>query len=88
MESEITCDPLHELIRNNLREVIALLLRGELKDVLNTDLSTIMIIAICNGYLLQPIIQTGIGDVEIKVPKPEDNSSKKYISIARFYLLI
>ena len=70
-------DPLTELIRQGARDLIAQAIQAELNQLLEkfdhlTEDGKRAVIR--NGYLPERTIQTGIGDVEVRVPKVRDRS--------------
>ena len=71
-------DPLHELLRQGARDLIAKAVEAELLTLLErhadqlTDDGRRAVVR--NGYLPRRTIQTGVGDVEIQVPKVRDRS--------------
>ncbi len=71
-------DPLTELLRNGARDLIRQAVEAELSAMLSEyeDLKLIdgRQAIVRNGYLPERTIQTGIGDVAIKVPKVRDRS--------------
>src|SRR5690625_1186346 len=71
-------DPLHELLRNGARGLIARSVEAELSVFLEqyADSRTVQghQTVVRNGYLPTRTIQTGIGDVEVRVPKVRDRS--------------
>jgi len=71
-------DPLTELLRNGARELIAQAVEAELQVLLEQHaehrLPDGRKAVVRNGYLPECTVQTGIGDVEIKVPKVRDRS--------------
>lgn len=71
-------DPLHETIRQGASALIAAAVEAELAALLQQyrDLKTEegRQAVVRNGYLPQRTIQTGVGDVEVKVPKVRDRS--------------
>ncbi|HGF0936977.1 TPA: IS256 family transposase [Legionella pneumophila] len=71
-------DPLTELLRSGARDLIKQAVEAELANMLNEHkdhkLSDGRQMVVRNGYLPERTIQTGIGDVEIKVPKVRDRS--------------
>jgi transposase-like protein len=71
-------DPLTELLRAGARELIAQAVEAELQGLLNQHaeyrLQDGRQAVVRNGYLPERTVQTGIGDVEIKVPKVRDRS--------------
>ncbi|MGG2143910.1 IS256 family transposase [Symbiopectobacterium sp. RP] len=77
-EPDIAADPLHELIRNGARQLIAAAVEAELEAMLQQHaerrLDDGRHAVVRNGYLPPRTIQTGIGDVEIKVPKVRERS--------------
>ena len=72
-------DPLTELLRVGARELIAQAVEAELQSLLaehaNHRLADGRMALVRNGYLPERTIQTGIGDVPIKVPKIRDRSN-------------
>ncbi|GAB1399149.1 hypothetical protein MASR1M66_06010 [Aminivibrio sp.] len=76
---EITVkDPLTELIRNGARDLIAKAVEAELETLLGEYSSHRLedgrAAVVRNGYLPGRTVQTGIGDVEVRVPKVRDRS--------------
>ena len=71
-------DPLTELLRNGARELIAQAVEAELQVLLEQhaehQLPDGRKAVVRNGYLPERTVQTGIGNVEIKVPKVRDRS--------------
>ncbi|MGL5334796.1 MAG: transposase, partial [Enterovibrio sp.] len=71
-------DPLTDLLRAGARELIAQAVEGELQVLLEQHaqykLPDGRQAIVRNGYLPKRSIQTGIGDIEIKVPKVRDRS--------------
>src|SRR5690625_4585091 len=71
-------DPLHELLRNGARDLIARAMDAELNTFLDqytysrTDQRHQTVVR--NEYLPTRTIHTGIGDVEVRVPKDRDRS--------------
>jgi len=76
-EEQIT-DPLTELLRSGARELIAQAVEAELQVLLEQHaehrLPDGRKAVVRNGYLPERTVQTGIGNVEIKVPKVRDRS--------------
>ena len=76
-EEQVT-DPLTELLRSGARELIAQAVEAELQVLLDQHtehrLPDGRQAVVRNGYLPERTVQTGIGDVEIKVPKMRDRS--------------
>ena len=71
-------DPLTELLRNGARDLISQAVEAELSAMLS-DYRDLRLIdgrqaVVRNGYLPERTIQTGIGDVTVKVPKVRDRS--------------
>ena len=75
---EQVTDPLTELLRSGARELIAQAVEAELQLLLEQHtehrLPDGRKAVVRNGYLPERTVQTGIGDVEIKVPKVRDRS--------------
>ena len=71
-------DPLTELLRNGARELIAQAVEAELQVLLEQHADSRLLdgrqAVARNGYLPERTVQTGICDVEIKVPKVRDRS--------------
>jgi transposase-like protein len=71
-------DPLHELLRKGARDLIAKAVEAELSTFLelyaDKTLEDGRRAVVRNGYLPERTVQTGIGDVEIKVPRVRDRS--------------
>ena len=66
-------DPLTELLRSGARELIAQTVEAELLEQhASNRLPDGRRAVVRNGYLPVRAVQTGIGDVEIKVPKVRD----------------
>ena len=76
-ETEET-DPLHALLRAGARELIAQAVEAELAGFLDgfaeQRLEDGRRAVVRNGYLPERTVQTGIGDVEVRVPKVRDRS--------------
>jgi putative transposase len=71
-------DPLTELLRNGARDLIRQAVEAELETMLS-EYSDLKLLngkqaIVRNGYLPERTIQTGIGDVVVKVPKVRDRS--------------
>ena len=71
-------DPLSELLRSGARRLIAQAVEAELGELLSqyqdTKLPDGRQALVRNGYLPARTIQTGIGDVAVKIPKVRDRS--------------
>jgi putative transposase len=71
-------DPLHALLRAGARELIAKAVETELASFLESvsgqRLEDGRQAVVRNGYLPERTVQTGIGDVEVRVPKVRDRS--------------
>ena len=76
---ESSADALTELLRNGAKNLIAQAVDAELQELLN-QYSHLQLdgrqAVIRNGYLPERTIQTGLGDVEIKIPKIRDRSQQ------------
>ena len=76
-EKTVEVDPLTELLRNGAKSLIAAAVEAELEEMLkmhSCKLSDGRESLVRNGYLPARTIQTGIGDVEIKIPKIRDRN--------------
>ena len=79
--SEISKDPLTELLRNGARRLIAGAVEAELQGLLNqhaefrNEQGHLQVVR--NGYLPERKIQTGIGPVKVRVPKIRDKSGQR-----------
>lgn len=77
---EFSEDPLTELLRNGARQLISDAVEAELQELLKqyaefkNEQGHLQIVR--NGYLPERSIQTGIGQVKIKVPKIRDKSGQ------------
>lgn len=71
-------DPLHALLREGAKELIARAVEAELAVFLDAygdrRLEDGRRAVVRNGYLPERTVQTGIGDVEVRVPKVRDRS--------------
>ena len=71
-------DPLHELLRQGARDLIAKAVEAELATFLaqyaDHRLDDGRQAVVRNGYLPERTVQTGIGDVSVQVPKVRDRS--------------
>lgn len=76
-EPQVT-DPLHELLRQGARDLIAKAVEAELATFLaqyaDQRLDDGRQAVVRNGYLPERTVQTGIGDVSVQVPKVRDRS--------------
>ena len=74
-------DPLTELLRSRARELIAQAVEAELQALLEQHASNCLPdgrrAVVRNGYLPVCTVQTGIGVVEIKVPKVRDRCGSR-----------
>ena len=74
----VSNDPLHELIRQGARDLIAQAVETELESLLKqyADVKTPdgRRAVVRNGHLPKRAVQTGVGDVEVQVPKVRDRS--------------
>ena len=66
-------DPLHDLLRTGAQQLIASAVEAELAVML-AQLAERRLAVVRNGFLPERHIQTGIGDVSVKVPKVRDRS--------------
>ena len=77
---EIITDPLTTMLRNGAQALIAKAVEAELEALLAAHEHIRLIdgrqAIVRNGYLPERTIQTGIGNVEIKVPKIRDRSDQ------------
>ena len=77
---EITTDPLTTMLRNGAQALIAKAVETELETLLTAHEHIRLIdgrqAIVRNGYLPERTIQTGIGNVEIKIPKIRDRSEQ------------
>ncbi|MEH6473647.1 MAG: IS256 family transposase [Halopseudomonas sp.] len=71
-------DPLTDLLRSGARQLISQAVEAELQTLLDQHANTRLIdgrqAVVRNGHLPERTVQTGIGDIEIKVPKVRDRS--------------
>jgi len=71
-------DPLSEVLRSGARQLIAQAVEAELQALLdqhaNVRLPDGRQAVVRNGHLPERTVQTGIGDVEVRVPKVRDRS--------------
>ena len=71
-------DPLQEVLREGARKMLAAAIEAEVAAfieqhrALKTDEDKAVVVR--NGYLPERSIQTGLGDIEVKVPKVRDRS--------------
>jgi putative transposase len=69
-------DPLQEVLREGARKLLAAAIEAEVAafiaqhSALKTDADKAAVVR--NGYLPERSIQTGLGDIEVKVPKVRD----------------
>jgi len=74
----VTNDPLHNLIRKGARDLIARAVETELEGLLSQygDVTTPdgRQAVVRNGHLPKRTIQTGVGDVDVQVPKVRDRN--------------
>jgi len=77
-QPENATDPLTELLRTGARDLIAQAVEAELQALLEQHAEKHLPdgrqAIVRNGYLPERTVQTGIGDVEIRVPKVRDRS--------------
>jgi len=71
-------DPLHALLRVGVRELVEKAVEAELASYLESvagqSLEDGRQAVVRNGYLPERTVQTGIGDVAVRVPKVRDRS--------------
>ena len=71
-------DPLQEVLREGARKMLAVAIEAEVAvfieqhSALKTDENKVAVVR--NGYLPERSIQTGLGDIEVQVPKVRDRS--------------
>ena len=76
---ESTSDALTELLRNGAKELISQAINAELDELLGKysehkiDGKQAVVL---NGYLPKRMIQTGLGDVDVQLPKVRDKSKQ------------
>ena len=71
-------DPITELIRQGARDLIAQAVKAKLQQLLAQHQSTMVDgkkAIVRNGFLPERTLQTGVGDVEVQIPKVRDRSS-------------
>ena len=77
-QPEVETDPLHELIRRGARDLISSAVETELEALLEqySDACTAdgRRAVVRNGHLPARTIQTGVGEVDVQVPKVRDRS--------------
>jgi len=78
-QPEIINDPLTDLLRNGAKELISKAVEAELAELLS-KFSELQIdgkkAVVRNGYLPQRQVQTGLGNVDVKIPKVRDRSGQ------------
>ena len=78
-EEIATVDPLTELLRKGEKDLIAQAVEAELAEMLDLNNSTLedgRTSIVRNGYLPSRTIQTGIGEVGVKVSKVRDRTGQ------------
>ena len=77
-EQVVGADPLSELLRTGARELINQAVEAELVSLLDRHENLLLPdgrkVVVRNGYLPERTVQTGIGEVSVKVPKVRDRS--------------
>ena len=77
-QPQVESDPLHELIRSGARDIISAAVEAEVAQLLERygDLKDDQgrRAVVRNGHLPERTVQTGVGDVSVKVPKVRDRS--------------
>ena len=75
---DVATDPLTEMLRQGAKDFIAQAVESELLTLLDQHQGLRLLdgrqALVRNGYLPERSIQTGLGDVEVKVPKVRDRS--------------
>ena len=75
---DVAADPLTEMLRQGAKDLIAQAVESELLTLLEQHQGLRLLDGrqglVRNGYLPERTIQTGLGDVEVKVPKVRDRS--------------
>ena len=75
---DVAADPLTEMLRQGAKDLIAQAVESELLTLLDQHQGLRLLdgrqALVRNGYLPERTIQTGLGDVEVKVPKVRDRS--------------
>nr|WP_258070878.1 transposase [Vibrio jasicida] len=75
-------DPLTELIRQGARDLIAQAVEAELQQLLAQH-QNVMVdgkqAIVHNGFLPERTLQTGVGDVEVQIPKVRDPAFFKIV---------
>ena len=75
---DVAADPLTEMLRQGAKDLIAQAVESELLTLLDQHQGLRLLdgrqALVRNGYLPERSIQTGLGDVEVKVPKVRDRS--------------
>ncbi|CAM5199663.1 IS256 family transposase [Oligella ureolytica] len=84
---ETGTDVLTALLRNGARQLIAQAVEAELQQLCNKD-KLLPDGEVCARHLPERSIQTGIGDVDIKVPKVRDRSGSGIVLPVRCCLRI
>lgn len=81
-------DPLTDLLRTGAKDLIKQAVEAELANMLSEykdyKLSDGRQAVVRNGYLPERTIQTGIGDVEVQLPKSETAVAQE-LSLAQVY---
>ena len=78
-QPEVIDDPLTDLLRNGAKDLISKAVEAELAELLS-KFSDLQIdgkrAVVRNGYLPQRQVQTGLGNVDVKIPKIRDRSGQ------------
>ena len=76
LHKPVADDPLQTLLREGARQLLAHAVEAELADFLSEHNDRIAgkPALVRNGYLPERTIQTGLGDVPVKIPKTRDRS--------------
>jgi len=70
-------DPLQEILQEGARKMLAASVEAEIQSFLakHQNITDGKLSVVRNGYLPERTIQTGLGDIPVKVPKTRDRSN-------------
>ena len=76
LHKPVADDPLQTILREGARQLLANAVEAELASFLaeHNDRMADKPTVVRNGYLPERTIQTGLGDVAVKIPKTRDRS--------------
>ncbi len=78
LETPAESNPLQDILREGARKLLAQAVESELTNLLenNRSLTTenVKQAIVRNGYLPERTIQTGLGDIAVKIPKIRDRT--------------